>query len=299
VTDVLLVTSADFPDGEPGGELIVKALSDRGAGAAWAQWDDPTVDWSAADLVAVRSTWDYHHRLPEFLAWAELVERWSVLLHGSSVFRWNTDKSYLLQLEGAGVPIVPTVLLDEPDRLADAAAGFHDTARVLVKPRVGAGGEGLVVLDAAPDLGLPVTLERDQGPWVVQPVVESVRTVGELSVFVFGGAPISKVRKLPAGEEVRVHEEYGGAMHAVPLDDEAALLATETVAAAQQLLGTELAYARVDLMRLDDGRLAVGELELVEPGFYLDVLGENAEPFADVVLLALAGGRASAANERR
>ena len=53
-------------------------------------------------------------------------------------------------------------------------------------------------------------------------------------------------------------------------------------------------------MRLGDGTLAVSELELIEPGLYLDVLPGNAEPFADLVArrpatplsrLALAGVR--------
>ena len=37
------------------------------------------------------------------------------------------------------------------------------------------------------------------------------------------------------------------------------------------------------MMRLGDGTLAVSELELIEPGLYLDVLPGNAEPFADLV----------------
>ena len=37
-----------------------------------------------------------------------------------------------------------------------------------------------------------------------------------------------------------------------------------------------------------DGRLVVSELELIEPGLYLDVLPENAEPFADLVAARLA-----------
>jgi glutathione synthase/RimK-type ligase-like ATP-grasp enzyme len=237
----------------------------------------------------VRSTWDYEERLPEFLAWAEHVERWSLLLHGAAAFRWNADKSYLLDLAASGLPVAPTVLLDDPADLAAAAAGF--TGRVLVKPRVGAGGRGVVVIERGLDLGLPVGLEGSRGPWVVQPVVESVRTEGELSVFVLGGIPVTQVRKVPAGDEVRVHEWYGG--HAVPveLDDEAALLATETVAVAQEVLGGELCYARVDLLRLDDGRLGVCELEVVEPGLYLDVLPENADAFADVVPPAVARAR--------
>jgi hypothetical protein len=37
------------------------------------------------------------------------------------------------------------------------------------------------------------------------------------------------------------------------------------------------------MMRLADGRLAVSELELIEPGLYLDVHPGNAALFADVV----------------
>jgi glutathione synthase/RimK-type ligase-like ATP-grasp enzyme len=232
--------------------------------------------------VAVRSTWDYDGRLDEFLAWSEHAARWSHVLGGPSVFRWNTDKSYLLDLERAGVPIVPTALLDDPADLSSVGAGFG--GRIVVKPRVGAGGRGLTVQDAAPDLGaLGVGLPAGNGPWLVQPVVESVRTEGETSVFVFGGVPVSQARKLPVGDEIRVHEMYGGSTAAVDPTDEAMLLATETVAAARQHLGVDLCYARVDLMRLDDGRLVVGELEVTEPGLYLDVLPGNADAFAEVV----------------
>ena len=52
---------------------------------------------------------------------------------------------------------------------------------------------------------------------------------------------------------------------------------------AEGLLGVRLAYARADLMRLADGTLAVGELEVTEPGLYLDLVPEVAPAFADVV----------------
>jgi glutathione synthase/RimK-type ligase-like ATP-grasp enzyme len=288
VTEVLLATSADWPDGEPAGELLVKAFADRGLAAAWARWDDPAVDWSAARVVAVRSLWDYEHRRDELLGWAEHVARWSKLVNGPAVFRWNTDKSYLLDLERIGVPVVPTALLDDRDQLTEVSGRFG--GRVVVKPRVAAGGRGLTVQDAGPDLGgvaveLGVDLVEDRsGPWLVQPLVESVRTEGETSVFVFAGVPVSQALKLPAaGGEIRVHEMYGGTTEAVEPTDEAMLLAAETVAAARQLFDEDLCYARVDLMRLDDGRLVVGELEVTEPGLYLDVLPGNADAFADVV----------------
>ena len=115
---------------------------------------------------------------------------------------------------------------------------------------------------------------------MVQPLVDSVRTEGETSVFVLDGEVVSQARKRPAAGEIRVHEKYGGTTVAVAVTDEAADLARRTVAAAERLLGERLDYARVDAMRLADGTLAVSELEVTEPGLYLEVLPGNAGVFA-------------------
>ncbi|HET6394335.1 MAG TPA: hypothetical protein VFG13_16035, partial [Blastococcus sp.] len=56
----------------------------------------------------------------------------------------------------------------------------------------------------------------------------------------------------------------------------------DAVAASAAILGVDLVYARIDLMR-HDGVLMVSEVEVTEPGLYLDVLPDNAEPFADAV----------------
>jgi glutathione synthase/RimK-type ligase-like ATP-grasp enzyme len=245
----------------------------------WAVWDDPYVDWSAAPLVHVRSTWDYQTRLPDFLGWAHAVG--PRLLHGVEAFRWNTDKSYLADLAGRGtVPVVPTVLAESIVDLRVAAAGF---GAAVVKPRVGASGIGVHVV-ADPETWLP----SDAGPWVVQPLLGSVQHEGELSVFVIGGHPVSQVRKVAGRDDIRVHEEHGGTTTAVPLTDEAALLAVDAVAATTEILGTELVCARVDLLRDDAGTLLVSEVEITEPGLYLDVVPANGEALAAALAAHLA-----------
>ena len=70
-------------------------------------WDEASVDWAAADLVAVRSTWDYMERHEEFLAWARRIADCTRMLNGPEVFAWNVDKAYLALLDG-GLPVVPT-----------------------------------------------------------------------------------------------------------------------------------------------------------------------------------------------
>ncbi len=281
--DVLLVTSSTWPDGEPGYPALDAALAARDISSRWVVWDDPAVAWAEARMVAVRSTWDYTGRYAEFLAWARKVESVSHLLNGADVFAWNVDKSYLAALEG--VPVVPTVTADD---LAGLRAGVEKFGRAVVKPRIGAGGAGVIVVEdpADPRLGQPVDDVPGlpaRGPWVVQPLVESVRTEGESSVFVLGGGVTSQVDKVTAGEEIRVHEHFGGSSRPVPLRQECAELALAGFRAAEALLGTSLDYGRADMMRLADGTLAISELELTEPGLYLDVLPANAEPFADLV----------------
>jgi glutathione synthase/RimK-type ligase-like ATP-grasp enzyme len=284
---VLLATSSDWPAGEPGAPALVAALAERGVDARWAVWDDPAVDWAGADLVAVRSTWDYMGRAEPFLDWARSLDP-ARLLNGADVFAWNVDKAYLTRL--SGVPVVPTVMADDRDALADAVRRF---GRTVVKPRVGAGGAGVLVVDDPDDerLGQDFVDHPDlpaaRGPWIAQPLVESVRTVGETSVFVLDEVAVSQVDKVPGGDEIRVHEHFGGESAPVALRPELAELAAAAMAAAGDFTGRPLDYGRVDLLR-HEGRWCVSELEVTEPGLYLDVLPANAAPFADLVVSRLA-----------
>ena len=278
---VLLATSGDLPQGEPGAPALDAVLAERGVDFAWARWDDPHVDWAGADLVAVRSTWDYVTRHTEFLAWAGSLDQ-ARLLNGADVFTWNHDKRYLADL--GDLPVVPSVLADDRAGLAEAVAHF---GTAVVKPRVSAGGAGLIVVNDPDDprLGRPVRSHPDYpevgGPWLVQPLVESIRSLGEVSVYVLDGRLTQRFDKLPAEGDVRVHEEFGGRVRAVGMG-EVGGLALRAHAAMDRRFGRPMDYLRVDLLQWE-GEWVVSELELIEPGLYLDVSAANAAPFADLV----------------
>ena len=282
MTRVLLATFALMPEGEPDGHLLLPALAARGIDAEWVRWDDAAVDWSAADLVAVRATYDYQRRYPEFLAWARATEKVTRVLNGAEVFAWNADKAYLTEL-AADVDVVPTELLDDATLVAGLQAAVDRWGASVIKPRIGAGGVGVVIADSIEDERL---VNLSPAPWIVQPLVESVRTTGETSVYVFGGSfggrAVSQVDKRAVGDEIRVHEYHGGQSRRAELGPEQAAVAEAAVRAATARLDTDLAYARVDMM-VHDGRGSVSELELIEPGLYLDIDPANAERFADLV----------------
>ena len=110
---VAAASCARLPDLHDDWPLLRAALADAGVDAVTAVWNDPAVDWSAFDLVLANGAWDNIHHVAEFLAWAEGVATAGVPVHNSpATLRWNIDKRYLRDLEGAGVPTVPTVWVE-------------------------------------------------------------------------------------------------------------------------------------------------------------------------------------------
>src|SRR5689334_22154500 len=128
---VALVTCAALPELDPDDQLLLAPLAADGVAVEPAVWDDPAVAWDRFDLAVLRSPWDYTGRRDEFVAWAASVPR---LANPAAVVAWNTDKRYLAELAGTGVPTVPTEWLAPDDPVNLPTAGEW-----VIKPAVGAG----------------------------------------------------------------------------------------------------------------------------------------------------------------
>lgn len=226
-------------------------------------WDNDRVGWAGFEAAIVRTTWDYARRLPEFLAAMDKIAGQTRLFNPPAILRWNADKSYLRDLADRGAPAIPTLWVDRVDR-ANVAAAFaqFDTEALVAKPRIGAGGWRQALLQrSAP---LPAEGALPLGPALLQPFLPSVVEEGEYS-FVFCGGELSHAFVKRAAEgDYRVQPSYGGREFPIEPGASDLALAREVLEA----LGETLLYARVDMARLPDGRLAVMELEAVEPFLY-------------------------------
>ncbi len=226
-------------------------------------WDDGGVDWAGFEAAIVRTTWDYATRLPEFLAAMDRIAEQTRLFNPPAILRWNADKTYLRDLAGRGAPSIPTLWADRVDRESVATAFAEFGGEILVaKPRIGAGGwrQALVRRDGP----LPAEAELPPGPALLQPFLPSVVEEGEYS-FVFCGGELSHAFvKRAAPGDYRVQPSYGGREFPIAAGLSDLALAQQVLAA----IGETLLYARVDMARLPDGRLAVMELEAVEPFLY-------------------------------
>ncbi|HET7488470.1 MAG TPA: hypothetical protein VFJ85_11120 [Acidimicrobiales bacterium] len=284
---VALASCPLWPAGRGDHAGLVDALAERGVRAEWVPWDDAGASWGAYDLVVLRETWDYPARLRRFLAWVDAVGAVTTVANPPAAVRWNHHKGYLADLAAAGVPVVPTTVVP-----AGASPEVPGRGRVVVKPAVGIGGDG-VFLGRAGDTDTAAHLEGllEAGDALVQPFLPSVATAGETSVVMIAGRVTHTVRKRPAGDEFRVHEHRGGVYAEVdpaPAQREVARAAGE---AASAITGAELLYARADLVPGDDGQPLLMELELIEPSLYLHVVPAATGRVADAVAERVDQGR--------
>jgi len=280
---VALVTCGEIPDLDPDDRLVLPALTGLGITATPAVWDDPAVDWSAFDLVVLRSAWDYAPRRDEFVAWTQRVPR---LANPAHVVRWNTDKRYLLQLQEAGAPVVPTEFVAPEESWRPAAAG-----EIVIKPTVSAGsldtGRYDLAHDGQRDLAAAhVRRLRAAGRHVmVQPYLDAVDDHGETALIWIGGHYSHAIRKGPIltgpdeGVEGLYREEDISAREPSHAERE---VAAKVLAALPYDLA-DLLYVRVDLVPGPGGAPVLLELELTEPSLFFATDPAAAGRFAAAV----------------
>lgn len=294
---VAIATCAAARGADEDAPLLTEALEDLGVSVVERDWHDDTVEWGSYDLVVIRSTWDYMPRRDEFVAWARRVESLTRLANPATVVDWNTDKHYLSEMAAVGVPIVPTTFVEPsgstnvtgPDQ-ADPA-GLADL--ILCSPSDGAGLDGFVVKPtisagskdtvrypsptadptALESAALHVSSLLDAGrSAMVQPYMSRVDTDGETGLLYFDGRFSHAFRKGPllrvgsaavtglfAPEEIDPREPSRAELD----------LAEWVLEACRALTGSELLYARVDLVPDSTGNPVLQELELTEPSFFL------------------------------
>ena len=273
---------------------LLAAFAAAGARAEIADWDDEAIDWARFDLALLRSAWDYTERLPQFLAWVEETAARTLLLNPPAVVRWNSDKHYLRELAGRGVPVVPTTFVEagaEPAAVLDAFLAHHACAELVAKPAVGAGSrDARRHARAARDETLAhlQPLLAAGRSMMLQPYLERVDRDGETALVFIAGRFSHAIRKgplLPAGAPATA------ALFApeqitprTPTADELAV----AECAVTRLPFDELLYARVDLIRDAAGQPRVLELELAEPSLFFYHVPAAAPGFVAAALERLA-----------
>jgi glutathione synthase/RimK-type ligase-like ATP-grasp enzyme len=279
---ICFVTCARWPEISASDALVQAALERRHAAVEPRAWNIAGTSLDGFDLIVFRSNWDYHFERERFGVWLTDLEALGTRVwNRPGLVRWNLDKRYLIDLERAGLEVVPTRVLTagragELPRLVREVGG----ARAVLKPAVSASAYNTHLVTATDAPGMVATLEAtgDRRDWLVQAFVEEIKSTGEWSLVFIDGAFTHAVIKRPAADDFRVQARFGGTTApAVP--------GASTLSRAYRVLEalpTTPLYARIDGVETANGFLLM-EVELHEPGLFFQMAPEAAEQLAAAI----------------
>lgn len=262
--------------------LVADGFARHGLRCERVDWSDPGVDWAGYRCAVFRTPWDYFIRFDELNGWLDRVEPLTRFFNPPALVRWNMDKHYLADLEDRGIHTVPTRFVERGSRTSLASA-IGDWGEVVIKPAISGAALHTHRVTAAPDheqLFADLVASRAM---LVQPLQRAILDGGEMTLVAFDGRFSHAVLKRAKLGDFRVQDDHGGTVHPYqPSDAEIAFCE-----AAMRACEPTPAYGRADLVRDNDGRLAVMELELFEPELWLREHAPAGQALADAVVRRL------------
>jgi glutathione synthase/RimK-type ligase-like ATP-grasp enzyme len=282
------VTSAELGGITPDDGLIASVLLTMGVDVRTILWDggEPPED---LDALVLRSPWNYHLTPDTFLDWVDRAGESAVVCNDPRIVRWNAHKSYLFELQHAGIPIAETVLCRQHEA-ADLRAIMDERKwnTVVVKPAISASSFMTSIIGAtAPALYSDGRLDgrvfedgqllleailqtRDA---IVQPFMPEIFERGERCLIFIDGEFSHAVRKAPFTDLSGGGQAVVAEPHEITLGRRALSVLSETPL-----------YARIDLLRGTDGVDRLMELELIDPELYMRFDSESPRRFASALL---------------
>ncbi len=282
---IAFVTSAEARELDEDMAPLCGAMLHLGIPHEVVVWNDPGVDWASFDAAIVRSTWDYHTRIDEFLAWVDRVSGQTRLINDRQMLRWNTDKSYLLDLEMAEVPIVPTSFINtelELEHLVNETATKWEN--VVVKPTVSAGSNDTArhMSSAAAVSHIRELIARGKRV-MVQPYQDAIDDHGETAMVYMGGEFSHAFYKGPilanGGNGNRNSLFVEETIRAHTATPEQRAIGDRIMSYLKGRFGSAPLYARVDVVPSIDGPRLL-ELEVTEPSLYFSTAPGSVDRFA-------------------
>ncbi len=215
---IAFATCQDLGKLTPDDQLAADLLMKQNVIVETASWDDPEIRWQNYDAVILRSTWNYHRRLPQFLTWLESLDDADVRLwNPSNIVRANVSKKYLIDFQNAEIPIVPTVWIPRnKSTQLRSVLEEQNWDRVIIKPDVSASAyltTNASISTATDDQRQLDVILKDSGA-LIQEFRNEIVEYGEWSLIFFEREFSHAVIKHPRAGDFRVQEELGGIIKA-------------------------------------------------------------------------------------
>ncbi len=259
--------------------LVKKALEKLEMKVARKSWSDPNFDWSSTRYLLFRTTWDYFDRFDEFSSWLNKVSQVTTLLNSERIIRWNIDKHYLLDLQKAGIHICETYFIEKDSNASlQNLVDQHNLDTFVIKPCISAGAFHTYKIhkEEAPQYEALFKKLLTEYSIMLQPFQHNIVSKGEMSLMVMNGKYTHGILKKAKAGDFRVQDDFGGTVHDYRATPEEIAYAENAVKSCPEMP----IYARVDVFLDNQNKLALAELELIEPELWFRNHPEAADELA-------------------
>lgn len=259
--------------------LVKEALEKLDMKVARKSWSDPNFDWSSTKFILFRTTWDYFDRFDEFMNWLDQVSKVTTLLNSGNIIRWNIDKHYMLDLQKAGVHICETYFIEKGSTASlQELVNKYKLETFVIKPCVSGGAFHTYKIKKEEIEEYETLFQKliSDYSMMLQPFQYNIVSKGEISMMVMNGTYTHAILKTAKEGDFRVQDDYGGSVHDYVASPEEIAYAENAVKSCPEMP----IYARVDVFLDNHNKLALAELELIEPELWFRNHPEAADELA-------------------
>ncbi len=282
----------------PDDELAVNALRDLGVNVKAVIWGEKNIqELKSSHLLVMRSPWDYTNtneiRL-SFIDWLTYLKGNQIKTENNIDFMlWLINKQYLKDLEKESIPIVPTEIINQHQKISLEEV-FANRGPFILKPCYGAAGKGLQFIDSknkAIESNPKFQELIDKESYLLQPFIPEIKSNGEWSLVFLDGNYSHAIHKKTGDNSILVQAEHGGSLNFIEPQDRLIKHAGEMYPKILQAFRAKYKgyesyiplYLRCDFIETKNQYL-LSECEGVEPELFFRVKPDSAKSFAKSII---------------
>lgn len=277
---LIIATCEEWAKGNADLQGLRLAFNEHGINCQLQPWQSILQNPILPTHILPLAVWDYSDNTSLYQSFlVDAVTKGIQLTNTADLQRWNMHKSYLAELAGHGLPVIPSIYLpvDKFASWGDVIKRCHWQNPVL-KPLIGQSGKGVRRLDKQQP-----TLDAYPHGAIIQPFVSSITRHGELCLIYIDGQFCHAIRRTPAGW--RANSAHGVEISVIEPKQNCIKLAEQVL----EVLPQQPLYARIDLLLDDKGDYIINEVELIEPALYLSKHKSSFTAFVEAVCRKISG----------
>ena len=267
-------------------EWVINALKEKNLSVVKKDWNDSIFDWETTRSILFRSTWDYFDKFELFKKWFNKTKNKCLMINSTETIEWNIDKHYLLDLQEHQIPIPNSEFIKRGSSIdLSLLMQKKNWNEIVVKPTISGAAKNTYRLKKEEIIQFGPIWEKliYKEDFIVQEFQNNVITEGEVAMIVIGGKFTHAVLKKAKEGDFRVQDDFGGSIAIYNPSEEMVKLAEKCT----RILTPIPSYARVDIIWDNHRKLAVSELELIEPELWFRLNPNAAQKLAHHVDLIL------------